>query len=162
NRATAEAAWMRGRFGDAELHQLTGHVPAAFHVAAKLLWLRAHEPGVFAAARRFVQPTDYVALALTGRATTDRSMAAATALLALRGRRGAAGLLAGLDPAPAALPEVVPSWSVAGEVRPGLARRLGIPAGVPVVAGAGDSIACALGAGVTGPGPVSEMAGSSS
>lgn len=162
NRATAEAAWMRERFGDAELHQLTGHVPAAFHVAAKLLWLRAHEPGVFAAARRFVQPTDYVALALTGRATTDWSMAAATALLDLRGRRWATGLLAGLDLDPAALPDVVPSWSVAGEVRPGLARRLGIPAGVPVVAGAGDSIACALGAGVTEPGPVSEMAGSSS
>src|SRR5271165_826493 len=34
NRATAEAAWMRARFGDAELHGLTGHVPAAFHVAA--------------------------------------------------------------------------------------------------------------------------------
>jgi xylulokinase len=60
------------------------------------------------------------------------------------------------------LPAVVPSWSVAGEVRPGLARRLGLPAGVPVVAGAGDSIACALGAGVTAAGPVSEMAGSSS
>src|SRR2546429_2278328 len=83
NRATAEAAWMRERFGGAELHQLTGHLPAAFHVAAKLLWLRAHEPGVFAAARRFVQPADYVALALTGSATTDWPMAAATALLDL-------------------------------------------------------------------------------
>ena len=91
NRATAEADWMRERFGDAELHQLTGHVPAAFHVAAKLLWLRAHEPGVFAATRRFVQPTDYVALTLTGNATTDWSMAAATALLDLRDRRWAAG-----------------------------------------------------------------------
>jgi sugar (pentulose or hexulose) kinase len=60
------------------------------------------------------------------------------------------------------LPAVVSSWSVAGEVRPALARRLGLPAGVPVVAGAGDSIACALGAGVTAAGPVSEMAGSSS
>ena len=60
------------------------------------------------------------------------------------------------------LPAVVPSWSIAGEIRPKLARRLGLPAGVPVVAGAGDSIACALGAGVTGAGPVSEMAGSSS
>jgi xylulokinase len=56
----------------------------------------------------------------------------------------------------------VPSWSVAGEIRPAVARRLGLPDGVPVVAGAGDSIACALGAGVTAAGPVSEMAGSSS
>ncbi len=162
NRATAEADWMRDRFGDAALHALTGHVPAAFHVIAKILWIRAHEPGVFAAVRRFVQPTDYVALALTGNATTDWSMAAATGVLDLRHRRWSGDLLAGLDLDPALLPEVVPSWSIAGEVRPALARRLGLAAGVPVVAGAGDSIACALGAGVTGPGPVSEMAGSSS
>ena len=43
-----------------KLHRLTGHVPAAFHVAAKVLWIRAHEPEIFAATRRFVQPTDYV------------------------------------------------------------------------------------------------------
>ncbi|MGO8959425.1 MAG: xylulokinase [Streptosporangiaceae bacterium] len=162
NRATAEAAWLRDRFGAAELHALTGHVPAAFHVAAKILWIRAHEPGVFAETRRFVQPTDYVALALTGNATTDWSMAAATALLDLRARHWAPGLLAGLDLDTSLLPDVVPSWSIAGDVRAPLARRLGLPGGIPVVAGAGDSIACALGAGVTTPGPVSEMAGSSS
>ena len=162
NRATTEADWMREQFGDQELHELTGHVPAAFHVAAKILWLRAHEPDVFAATRRFVQPTDYVALALTGNATTDWSMAAATALLDLRARQWAAGLLAGIGLEPTSFPAVVPSWSIAGEIRPALARRLGLPAGVPVVAGAGDSIACTLGAGVTGAGPVSEMAGSSS
>jgi xylulokinase len=162
NRAVAEAAAMGERFGEQALHQLTGHVPAAFHVVAKVLWLRAHEPRVFAATRRFVQPTDYVVLGLTGNATTDWSMAAATALLDLRARRWAAGLLAGLDLDAATFPAVVPSWSIAGEIRPALARRLGLPAGLPVIAGAGDSIACALGAGVTGAGPVSEMAGSSS
>ncbi len=162
NRATAEAAWMRETFGDRALHALTGHVPAAFHVAAKILWIRSHEPAVFAATRRFVQPTDYIALTLTGNATTDWSMAAATALLDLRARRWAQTLLAGLDLDSGLLPEVRPSWSIAGEVRAPVARRLGLPAGVPVIAGAGDSIACALGAGVTAPGPVSEMAGSSS
>jgi len=162
NRATAEAAWMREKFGDDSLHRLTGHVPAAFHVAAKILWLRAHEPEVFAATRRYVQPTDYVALALTGNATTDWTMAAATALLDLQARRWATDLMGGLGLDTAAFPAVVPSWSIAGEIRPALAHRLGLPGGVPVVAGAGDSIACALGAGVTQSGPVSEMAGSSS
>jgi sugar (pentulose or hexulose) kinase len=162
NRATAEADRMRERFGDRKLHELTGHVPAAFHVAAKIAWLRAHEPDVFAATRRYVQPTDYVALALTGAATTDWSMAAATALLDLRARRWAPDLLASLGLDESAFPAIVPSWSVAGEIRPQVARRLGLPGGVPVVAGAGDSIACALGAGVTAAGPVSEMAGSSS
>jgi len=162
NRAAAEAAWLRERFTDGKLHSLTGHVPAAFHVAAKIEWMQAHEPGVFAATRRFVQPADYVALALTGNATTDWSMAAATALLDLRARRWAGDLLASLGLDPAMFPSVLPSWSIAGDIRAPLARRLGLPATVPVVAGAADSIACALGAGVTGPGPVSEMAGSSS
>jgi xylulokinase len=114
------------------------------------------------APRRYVQPTDYVALALTGEPTTDWSMAAATALLDQRARRWAPDLLASLDLDESAFPAVLPSWSVAGEIRPAVARRLGLPDGVPVVAGAGDSIACALGAGVTAAGPVSEMAGSSS
>jgi xylulokinase len=161
NRAIAEADEMRERFGAREVHALTGHVPAAFHVAAKILWIRAHEPEVFAATRRFLQPSDCVVLALTGEAATDWTMAAATALLDLEGRRWATGLLAGLDLDPDLLPPLHPSWGVAGRLRPSLARRLALPPDLPVVCGAGDSIACAVGAGVTGPGPVSEMAGSS-
>jgi sugar (pentulose or hexulose) kinase len=165
NRATQAAERLREQFGDQKLHDLTGHVPAAFHVAAKIGWLRAHEPDVFAATRRWVQPTDYVALALTGQATTDWSMAAATALLDLRARRWAPELLEALGVDESAFPAIVPSWTIAGQIQPKVARRLGLPDGVPVVAGAGDSIACALGAGVTavsGSNPVSEMAGSSS
>jgi xylulokinase len=162
NRATAEAAQIRERFGDQHLHQLTGHLPAAFHVAAKICWIRAHEPDVFKATRLFAQPSDYVGLALTGEPGTDWSVAAATALLDLRERRWATELLDGLDLDPKTLPPVKPSWSVIGGLRPALARRLKLSPDTPVIAGAGDSIACAIGAGVTAPGPVSEMAGSSS
>src|SRR5580692_12043489 len=108
NRATAEAARIRERFGDRHLHALTGHLPAAFHVAAKILWIRAHEPGVFKATRLWAQPSDYVGLALTGEAGTDWSTAAATALLDLRHRRWAGELLAGLDLDPGLLPTVRP------------------------------------------------------
>src|SRR6204780_5006689 len=162
NRATAEAEQIRERFGDENLHALTGHLPAAFPVAAKICWIRAHEPEVFAATRLFAQPSDYVGLALTGEPGTDWSMAAATALLDLRGRRWAAGLLAGLDLDERLLPPLRPSWSVIGGLRPALARRLKLAPDTPVIAGAGDSIACAIGAGVIAPGPVSDMAGSSS
>ena len=162
NRATAEAAQIRERFGDQHLHALTGHLPAAFHVAAKILWIRAHEPEVFKATHLWAQPSDYVALALTGEPGTDWSVAAATALLDLRERTWAAELINGLDLDPKTLPPVRPSWSVIGGLRPALARRLRLKPDTPVIAGAGDSIACAIGAGVTAPGPVSEMAGSSS
>jgi len=162
NRATAEAAQIRARFGDQHLHQLTGHLPAAFHVAAKILWIRTHEPEVFKATHLWAQPSDYVALALTGEPGTDWTVAAATALLDLKDRKWAVGLLKQLDLDEATLPPVRPSWSVIGGLRPALARRLKLDPGIPVIAGAGDSIACAIGAGVTVPGPVSEMAGSSS
>ena len=62
---------------------------------------------------------------------------------------------------PSLLPPIRASWEVIGEVRPGLRRRLGLRGPVPVVLGGADSQACALGAGVVAPGPVSEMAGSS-
>lgn len=161
NRAVAEAAALNAAFGAKELHALTGHVPAAFHVAAKILWIRANEPDVFRATRLFVQPTELVALTLTGDAVTDWSMAAASALLNLRARRWSPELLEYVGLEMTQLPVPSPSWSVVGALRPSLVRRFGLSASVPVVAGAGDSIACALGAGVTSPGPVSEMAGSS-
>ena len=162
NRATAEAARIRDLAGGQRLHQLTGHLPAAFHVAAKILWIRTNEPDTYQATRLWAQPSDYVGLALTGEPGTDWSVAAATALLDLKARKWATGLLQDLDLDPETLPPVRPSWAVIGALRPALARRLKVKTGTPVIAGAGDSIACALGAGVTAPGPVSEMAGSSS
>jgi xylulokinase len=161
NRAVAEAESLNAAFGATELHTLTGHVPAAFHVAAKILWIRANEPDVFRATRLFVQPTELVALTLTGEAVTDWSMAAASALLHLRERRWAPELVEFVGLEMTQLPVPQASWSVVGTLRPALVRRFGLETAIPVVAGAGDSIACALGAGVTKPGPVSEMAGSS-
>ncbi|HVC03084.1 MAG TPA: FGGY family carbohydrate kinase [Candidatus Acidoferrales bacterium] len=161
NRAVAEADAFRGRFGAAYLHNRTGHVPAAFHVAAKILWIRAHEPEVFKATRLFLEPTEFLALALTGEAATDWTMAAASALLDLRKRAWAPELVDALGLDLQQLPVPHPSWTIIGELRPSLVRRFGLARTIPVVAGAGDSIACAFGAGVASPGPASEMAGSS-
>ncbi len=161
NRAAAEAGQLRGRFGDANLHGLTGHVPAAFHVAAKILWIRTHEPEIFKAAHRFLEPTELLALTLTGDAVTDWTMAAASALLDLRRRRWSATLVDAVGLDPMQLPVPHPSWSVVGELRSSLVQRFGLSRPIPIVAGAGDSIACAVGAGVVAAGLASEMAGSS-
>jgi xylulokinase len=161
NRAVAEATQARDLLGAREVHERTGHMTEAFHLAAKLLWLRTHEPRVFDASAHFLEPSEYVALALTGEFVTDWTVAAASGLLDLRARRWAVDVISelGLDAGKLATPN--PSWAVVGQLRPALARRFGCGQ-IPVVAGAGDSIACAFGAGVTVPGPASEMAGSSS
>jgi sugar (pentulose or hexulose) kinase len=161
NRATAEAAELRERFGDARIHALTGHLPAAFHVAPKLMWLRRHRPDVWARDPLFLQPRDLAVMALTGIAATDGTHAAATLLYDLRAARWSAEMLADLDIHPAALPPIGRSDEVIGELRPALARRFGLTGSIPVVLGGADSQACTFGAGVVAPGPVSEMAGSS-
>src|SRR5205823_12555641 len=87
NRATAEAAELRRRFGEVWLHRRTGHRAAAFHILPKLLWLRANTPAEWRQARLALQPRDWIALTLTGEVVTDGSHAAATLAFDLRGRR---------------------------------------------------------------------------
>jgi sugar (pentulose or hexulose) kinase len=161
NRASAEAAELRERFGDGPIHALTGHLPAAFHIAPKLMWLRSHRADLWVKSKLFLQPRDLAALALTGEAATDGTHAAATLLYDLRAGRWSPEMLGELDISQSSLPPLRASAEVLGELRPALVRRLGLPGPVPVVIGGADSQACALGAGVVAPGPVSEMAGSS-
>lgn len=161
NRATQEAAELRLLFGDAAIHRRTGHLPAAFHILPKLLWLRRHEPEAFARTALVLQPRDWLALALTGEAATDGTHAAATLAWDLGSRSWSDDMLAGLDLPSAMWPRVGRSADVLGTLRPAVAQRLGLPRATPVVLGGADSQACALGSGVLGPGPVSEMAGSS-
>ena len=162
NRATLEASEMIARLGADRLHAITGHTPAAFHVGPKILWLRRHEPDLFTQTRWFLQPRDVVLHALTGRVATDESHANATALFDLERRCWSSEILDSLDLQPGRLPEVVAPASVVALLRPATARAVGLPHGVPIVIGAGDSQCAAFGSSVTEPGPVSEMAGSSS
>lgn len=161
NRATAEAAAMRDRFGDGAMHRRTGHVPSSFHIAPKLLWLREHEPVAFARAALALQPRDLLARSLTGESATDGTHAGATLLYDLRAGAWDRRMLDDLGLDPTLVPPIVPSGSVVGGLRASVASRVGLPAGLPVVLGGADSQACALGAGVIEPGAVSEMAGSS-
>ncbi|TMG21645.1 MAG: hypothetical protein E6H96_13295 [Chloroflexi bacterium] len=161
NRALEEARRIREAFGEAEIHRRTGHLPSAFHIAPKLLWLRANEPETWRRVRLALQPRDFVAMGLTGEAVTDGTHAAATLAFALRDGDWDRDILGRLDLEPGLFPPVRASTSVVGTLRPAVAARLGLPAATPVVLGGADSQSCALGAGVIGPGPVSEMAGSS-
>lgn len=161
NRATAQAMELRDRFGDQAIHERTGHRPSGFHIAPKLLWLREHEPAAFERAALALQPRDVVALALTGDAATDGTHAGATLLYNLRADAWDARMLRDLALDPSLLPPIRPSGAIVDGLLSSVASRVRLRAGLPVVLGGADSQACALGAGVVAPGPVSEMAGSS-
>ena len=153
---------MAAQFPAAEWHRRTGQVPEAFYTGPKMLWMRRHQPQVFARARCFVQPRDAVLRRLTGVTATDETHAGTTLFFDLAKRRWAGDILAAFDLSEDLLPPILAPYAVAGKLRAAVAREVGLPSGLPVTIGAADSLCAAFGAGVTDPGPISEMAGSSS
>jgi xylulokinase len=113
-------------------------------------YLRAHHPGVYAAARWLMEPVDYLGLRLTGRAAaTQASMVAAWLTDNRRLDPGGydPGLLrrAGLEAGK--LAPLLPNGSVLGPLREDVAHRLGLGLRTPVVTGIGDAHTTALGSG---------------
>jgi xylulokinase len=150
-RTGAECAEIEGTVGLERLIELTGNRALPGFTAPKLLWLRRHEPDVYARIARVLLPKDYLRLRLTGQHATDVSDASGTLLLDVAHRRWSDEVLDALELDRAWLPPALESPTVSGET----------PEGVPVAAGAGDQAAGAVGAGVDRPGPVSVVLGTS-
>jgi xylulokinase len=149
-RTGAECAEIEDLIGVERLVELTGNRALTGFTAPKILWLRRNEPAVFAQIARICLPKDYVRLRLTGEWATDVADASGTLLLDVAGRRWSEEVLAALDIPSAWLPPVLESAEISG--------RFGA---VPVAAGAGDCAAAALGVGITAPGPLSIVLGTS-
>ncbi|NEQ24862.1 MAG: xylulokinase, partial [Microcoleus sp. SIO2G3] len=127
---------------------------AAGMAGTSLLWLRDHEPQFYAAARWALQPKDWLRMQLTGTAATEPSDASATLLYDLTSDRWAENIAAALSLRSDWLAPIVPSSAIAGHLTLKAAKSLGLSAGIPVVAGAGDTAAAAIGSGLTVPGLV--------
>lgn len=144
-RADAECRWLETQAPD--LRAITGNAAMPGFTAPKLLWVRRHEPSLFARIARILLPKDYVRLRMTGDRATDCSDASGTLWFDVRRRGWSDSLLAvcGLDrshmPSPHEGPEVT------GTLRREVAESWGMSP-VPVVAGGGDNAAGAIGAGV--------------
>jgi len=122
--------------------------------AGKLLWMREHEPDLFARIRRMLNPKDYLRHRLTGEHITDVSDASGTGLFNVRERTWSQPLLSLLDLSPSWLPSVVESTERTGFVRAELAEAWGLPAATPVFGGGGDSVIQTTSMGVIDSGPL--------
>jgi len=147
-RGAQEVAEIEQRIDQAALLAHTGSRASVGFSAPKILWLRRNEPDIFARCRWLLLPKDYLRLRLTGELATEPSDASATLLFDIHQRDWSDTLLKQLDLPRTVLPPIQPSLAQVGVVLPQAAAELGIPAGIPVIAGAGDTPAQALGYGV--------------
>jgi xylulokinase len=160
-RTAAECAEITKRVGAARLIEIAGNPALTGFQAPKILWLRNHEPESYARLAQVLLPKDYIRLLLTGTRAADAADAAGTLLLDLRARDWSDEILRALDIPRDWLPQVYEGPEVTGALLPDVAKELGLPAGLPVIAGGGDNAAAAIGTGIVRAGVVSSSIGTS-
>ena len=147
--------------GRAALLRMTSNPALTGFTAPKILWLRNHEPRLYDRVARVLLPKDYIRLRLAGVHATDVSDASGTLLLDVRKRAWSKPLLSKLGIDPDWLPRLYESPETTGTLAAAAARELGLAPGIPVVAGAGDQAAGAVGNGIVTRGAASAMMGTS-
>src|SRR5262249_21460878 len=159
-RAQAEIEQLTRELGERTILERCGSVLTSQAVGPKLAWLRANEPEVWSATRRVLMASSFLVRRLTGSYVLDHHSASQCTPMydpvEHRWIEEWTKLIApGLELARLCWPS-----EVVGEVRAGAAEQTGIPAGTPVVAGTIDAWAEATSVGVTAPGDMMLMYGS--
>lgn len=160
-RTQAECDAITATVGASRLIQLTGNRALTGFTAPKILWVREHEPEVYARIRHVLLPKDYIRFQLSGDYATDLADGAGMLLLDVANRRWSEAVLDALDIPAAWLPKVHEGPQVTGVVSAQAAALTGLKAGTPVVGGGGDQAAQATGVGAVQPGIVALTVGTS-
>jgi xylulokinase len=160
-RTDAQCSAITELVGAARLIELTSNPAITGLTLPKLLWVREHEPETWSRVRSVLLPKDYVRFRLTGERATDVADASGTLVFDVAGRRWSDSMLDAVEIDKACLPTVFESPEITGRVSVDGAAATGLREGTPVVAGAGDQAAGAVGMGIVRPGAVSATIGTS-
>jgi len=161
-RSVEQEQWVSEQIDRATVYRITGHRLSASYSLCKMLWLRDHQPDVYANAHKFVHAKDAMVARMTGVFVTDPSDASSMNLYDLEAGTWSEAIVSAAGIERRQLPDVIASAAVAGTVLASVADELGVPVGTPVVIGAGDGSSAAAGAGCVGDGVAYNYVGSSS
>lgn len=160
NRATAEAHRLKERFGDEQCYRITGQVSfEPCWPASKILWVREHEPDIFARTKTFALIEDYFIHRLTGIWATEGSLVCSTTYWNILTKRYWTEMLDTIGIREENLPPVRESGEVVGKLLPEVADELGLGYDLTVCTGCLDQAAGALGIGNIHEGMFSENIG---
>ena len=160
-RTQPECDWLNTAIGPDRLIELTCNPALPNFTLTKLLWVRTHQPHIFARIAHVLCPKDYVRFRLTGEYAIDMQEASGTLLLDVAHRRWSAEVANAAGIPLDWLPRLFEGPEICARVGSAGAAETGLPAGTPVAAGAGDQGAGAVGMGIVAPGAVSATIGTS-
>jgi gluconokinase len=161
NRSAEQAARIKRDLNGHEIYRRTGTPVHPMAPLSKLLWIRENQPDLHARARYWAGLKEYVILKLTGEFVSDIGLASATGMLNLANLDWDGEALAVAGVRRDQLPKPVDTTHVLQNRNDRYAADLGLPAGTPLVMGAGDGTLSNLGTGAIATGVVAATIGTS-
>jgi xylulokinase len=160
-RSAPQCDWLHATIGRERVIELTSNPALPNFTLTKVLWVKQHEPEIFSRIAHILCPKDYVRFRLSGIFAMDVQEASGTLLLDVAHRRWSREMIEASGVRSEWLPPLFESSQVCATLSESAASATGLLAGTPIVAGAGDQGAGAVGMGILKPGSVSATIGTS-
>ncbi len=160
-RTEKQCVGLNKKVGHETLRHFVGNPALPNMTLPKFLWVRENEPEYWEQVSSVMLPKDYVRFKMTGEKATDVSDASGTLLLDVENRKWSKRLLEKVSIDDEILPALYESHEISGTISKECASETGLKIGIPVVAGAGDNAAGAIGMGIVYPGDTSVTIGTS-
>lgn len=136
------------KVGENRLYEITANPALAGSTVSSLLWIRKYHPEIFEKCCHIMLPHEYIRFRLTGECVTDVTSASSMQLLNVPDRQWSEEIFSALDLDRSIVAPLCECIEVAGKTTQEIQKLTGIPEGIPVVAGGGDSVVSAIGTGV--------------
>ena len=146
-RTQEECDYLNLTIGREKISQYTANMALTGFTAPKLLWVKKHEPEIFAKISKIMLPKDYLAYKLSGVHCTDVSDASGMLLMDVKNKCWSDEMIEIVGIRKNQLAAIYESYEVVGTLTKAAAKELGLPESVKVIAGAGDNAAGAVGTG---------------
>ena len=160
-RSTEETDYLNNVIGKEKLSKLTANIAFAGFTAPKILWVKNNEPEIFAKISKIMLPKDYISYMLSGSFATDYSDASGMLLLDVKNKKWSSEMIEICGISENMLPKLFESFEVVGNIKPELAKELGLNDDIKIIAGAGDNAAAAIGTATVGEGACNISLGTS-
>ena len=160
-RTAAECAEITEAIGSSEVLGITGNPVLPGFTAPKVAWVKKNEPDVYAKAEHLLLPKDYVRYRLSGELVMDVADGSGTALIEVGARTWSDRMVEASGTQASWLPQLMECAEVSAALSAEAAALLGLRAGIPIAAGAGDQAAQAVGSGIFEEGTLSATFGTS-
>ncbi len=147
-RTAHEVDQMNEILGREKLIEITANPALTGWTAAKILWVKNNEPQNYERCRHILLPKDYIRFVLTHEYATEVSDASGMQLLNIAERNWSDEVIERLGLDKSMLGKVYESCEITGRLTKQMAELTGLCEGTPVVGGAGDNAAAAVGTGV--------------